>query len=85
MQRRPQLNLAPSTGTLVCYRCSHCQQVLVRPDDVTPEQGMVELWAAFAEHIGEVHHDPSPVSVEERGLFPRVPASAAELVHLGTH
>ena len=42
-------------GVPVAYKCSRCGQAFLLPEDRTPQEGTVELWAAFKEHVDEEH------------------------------
>ena len=44
-------------GEPVGYRCSQCEQIFFPPEDRGPEDATAEVWAAFQEHIGEVHEE----------------------------
>ena len=56
MPERPQLVLSPLIKREpLLYKCSACDQAFILPEDRAPKEGMVELMAAFAQHISEVH------------------------------
>lgn len=42
-------------GQPFSYECSECGQTLLPPEDRNPKEAMAELWAAFNEHVQEVH------------------------------
>lgn len=42
-------------GTPIVYQCSLCGQGFVPPEDRTPKEAMAEVWAAFSDHVAEVH------------------------------
>jgi hypothetical protein len=42
-------------GVPLAYKCSRCEQTFILPEDQTPKEGVVELWAAFTEHVHEEH------------------------------
>jgi hypothetical protein len=44
-------------GTPVVYQCSLCRQKFMLPEDRTPRDAMVEVWAAFSDHVRENHPD----------------------------
>ena len=53
---KPQLLIKPwKLGEPFVYRCSLCGQEFIAPEDRSAKEGMAELWAAFHEHIEEVH------------------------------
>ncbi len=53
---KPQLQIRPwKLGEPFVYRCSVCGQEFIAPEDRSAAEGMSELWAAFHEHIEEVH------------------------------
>ena len=37
------------------FHCSLCGQAFSLPKDRSPEEGVAELWAAFAHHLQENH------------------------------
>ena len=56
MYDRPQLVLSPwIKGEPVHYKCSACNQMFILPEDRTPKEAMAEVWAAFHEHVRDVH------------------------------
>jgi len=56
MMEKPQLLIKPwKIGEQFVYRCSLCGQEFIAPEDRSAKEGMAELWAAFDEHIEEVH------------------------------
>jgi len=58
MSEKPQLALSTwSKGGTICYKCSVCNQSFILPEDVTPTQGIAEVFAAFEEHVREVHFE----------------------------
>jgi hypothetical protein len=42
-------------GIPTAYACSECGQMFLPPEDRSPQEGTVELQAAFAEHVSEEH------------------------------
>jgi len=50
-----KLLLCPNAGKLECYRCSRCDQLFIRPEDVPAEEGRAEVGAAFERHVAEMH------------------------------
>jgi hypothetical protein len=58
MTDRLQLLLKPwIKGEPLSYQCSLCSQTFIPPEDRSPKEGMVEVQAAFNEHIHEEHAD----------------------------
>jgi hypothetical protein len=58
MEERPRLALPRLvTGNPFDYECSRCGQPFLLPEDRTPEEGMLEVWAAFEEHVQEKHSE----------------------------
>ena len=56
---KPQLLIKPwKIGEQFVYQCSLCGQEFIVPEDRSPKEGMAELWAAFHEHIEDVHGCP---------------------------
>lgn len=37
------------------YECSRCGQAFLLPEDRTPKEGVLEVWAAFQQHVAEEH------------------------------
>lgn len=52
--KRPRL-VVTSWNEPITYQCSRCGQIFLPPEDRSPKDAVVELLAAFQEHIGEVH------------------------------
>jgi hypothetical protein len=50
-----QLILVPAKTEATRYECSDCRRGFILPDDVTPKQAMEEVWAAFQEHVTDLH------------------------------
>jgi hypothetical protein len=73
MPDQPQLVLCPLKGETIRFICSRCQQLLILPDDVPARQAMAELWAAFQDHVSEIHLAKAPASA----LAHSVPAGPA--------
>jgi len=44
-----------NVGRLVCYRCSHCNQLFITPEDVPEKEGRAEVVAAFEAHVAAMH------------------------------
>jgi len=42
-------------GEPMTYRCSQCEQMFLLPEDRGPKDAAAELWAAFQDHVAEVH------------------------------
>lgn len=60
MSSREQPRLVPTEwvkGEPTAYKCSLCCQIFLLPDDRSPKEAVVELQAAFHEHVGEEHGD----------------------------
>jgi hypothetical protein len=59
MMEKPQLLIKPwKIGEPFVYHCSLCGQEFIAPEDRSATEGMTELWAAFHEHIEDVHGCP---------------------------
>lgn len=37
------------------YKCARCGQAFLLPEDRTPKEGALEVWAAFKEHVQQEH------------------------------
>lgn len=58
MTTRARIVLSPwAKGEPINYRCSLCGQMFILPEDRSPKEGISEVWAAFNEHVNEVHFD----------------------------
>ena len=56
MIEKPRLDLDPwKIGEPFIYKGSQCGQQFLLPEDHGPEVAMAEVWAAFDEHVREVH------------------------------
>ena len=41
----------------LAYQCSRCDQIFLLPEDRDPKDAVIELRAAFQDHLGEEHAD----------------------------
>ena len=61
MIEKPQLVTKPwNIGEPFIYKCSQCGQEFLPPEDRDSDEAIAEVWAAFHEHVREIHG-------EERG------------------
>jgi hypothetical protein len=61
----PRLILNASLrGEHFAYQCSRCGQLFRLPEDRSPKDGAIELWAAFKEHVEEEHREGPPSTPE---------------------
>ena len=61
MIEKPQLLIKPrNIGDPFIYKCSQCGQEFLPPEDRDSDEAIAEVWAAFHEHVREIH-------AEERG------------------
>lgn len=55
-QGKPRLVMTGwAKGEPMAYECSRCGQVFLLPEDRRPRDAVAELWAAFNDHVREVH------------------------------
>jgi hypothetical protein len=54
-EKKPHLIITGVKGRPRSFRCSFCGQLFLLPDDRNPDEGTIELMAAFAEHVNEEH------------------------------
>jgi hypothetical protein len=58
MIEKPQLVIKPwKIGEPFIYQCSQCGREFLPPEDRNREEAMAQVWAAFHEHVREVHDE----------------------------